>query len=119
MSEWITAAEAARILGVSQVALAHHRKRGTGPAWIDQRKPGAKNAKPVYDRASVEAYGDKRKRQKDGRSYVERLEALEARLAAPSRAEMAAKIESLGARLAKVERQKAIKRRRALSGLPV
>ncbi len=82
MSEWITAAEAARILGVSQVALVHHRKRGTGPAWIDQRKPGAKNAKPVYDRASVEAYGDKRKRQKDGRSYVERLEALEARVAA-------------------------------------
>ena len=104
MSEWITAAEAARILGVSQVALLHHRRRGTGPEWIDCRKPGNKNAKPVYDRASVEAYGDKRKRQKDGRSYVERLEALEANIP-----ERLAKVEAV---LANLKRRKAVKRRR-------
>lgn len=82
---YITAAEAARLAGVSPVALLHHRRRGTGPKWTDQRKPGARYAKPVYDRASVEAWADARKRRADGRSYVERLETVEKRLATVER----------------------------------
>ncbi len=113
MSEWITAAEAARILGVSQVALLHHRRRRTGPEWIDCRKPGNKNAKPVYDRASVEAYGDKRKRQKDGRSYVERLEALEARVAALD-ANTPERLAVVERELAKLKRRKRTRQRAGL-----
>lgn len=106
-NEPISAAEAARILGVSSVALLHHRKRGSGPAWTDHRKPGAKNAKPVYDRASVEAYGDHRKRHQDGRSYVLRLEILEKRIAELEANAPVAQAEQINATLANVYREMA------------
>jgi hypothetical protein len=84
MSAFITAAEAAKILGISQVALFHHRKRGTGPTWTDQRIPGAKNARPIYCRSSVEAYAARREKgnQPPGLSDRCRIIELEARVAA-------------------------------------
>lgn len=85
MSEWISAAEAANILGISQVALLHRRRRGVGPEWRDEREPGSKYARPKYKRESVEALADKRQREEDGRGYHVRLADLEKRLATVER----------------------------------
>ncbi len=81
MSEWISAAEAASILGISQVALLYRRRRGVDPEWRDEREPGSKYARPRYRRESVEALADKRQREEDGRGYHVRLTEVEKRLA--------------------------------------
>ena len=55
----MTAPEAARFLGVSTVSLYYLRQRVRGPSWTDTRTPGTNRARPMYDRASVEAWAIK------------------------------------------------------------
>ncbi len=77
-NDTMTAKEVAHFLGVSTVALHHLRRRSRGPSWTDTRTPGTKNARPMYDRTSVEAWAEERaNRTRQPMTDRQRIAALE------------------------------------------
>lgn len=126
MRDYYLTPEVARMLSTTGGALSNWRRhpRNYGPPCVRRGKEYRYPKNAFHDYLERLTGGDPVSpdlSMNDKRKLFARLHRDETPLEdGPSRAELAVRIESLEARLAKVERRrKAIKRRRALSGLPV